>query len=481
MKKRLIVSLLSLIVLFFGMNCPVFACNEQQSNAYITQILFGDNYVVKQSDAKMKILLDALYICSEQCDGFGQEKLDYLKISKVSSVPLLSKIDISSAALMECAHNTWEYEYAADKKVQTARRKVLQNSVNKTFDFGLFSNVFGSTSGKCNSFAALLYYSHILADYLADDPTETEGYAGGKYIEPFLGQAYIELNGNKPKFTRAEMTSIQTPLSYSALDHLGRAGTASGCVGLETMATVGPRPNLTIKPSGWNNFNKYPGIVNSDPPYLFNRCHLIGRQFGGKDEEVNLVTGTRYMNSDGMGKWEEEIARYIKTTGNHVFYKVTPVFRGENKLASGVQLEAYSIEDKGKGVCFNVYCYNVQPGIDINYFNGENEQADIISYESKALPFVVFSPNDMNPDLIYAMNKHLDIIFKDQLQSTDYKSLMSDINSIANNARSAAGSEKTEALSYAIIKKYEYEYFETLKRYIPQLLKNESFFTSAFS
>ena len=114
-----------------------------------------------------------------------------------------------------------------------------------------------------------------------------------------------------------------------------------------------------LKPTGWDN-EKYPGIVDSDPPYLYNRCHMIGFQLTGEDaNEQNLVTGTRYMNVEGMLPYENEVANYVRSTGNHVMYRVTPVFEGNDLLCSGVQIEAYSVEDKGKGISFNVYCFNV--------------------------------------------------------------------------------------------------------------------------
>ena len=127
-----------------------------------------------------------------------------------------------------------------------------------------------------------------------------------------------------------------------------------------------------IKPSGWHQA-KYAGIVNSTPPYLYNRCHLIGFQLAGENaNERNLITGTRYLNVEGMLPFENRVADYIKSKGNHVLYRVTPKFDGDNLLASGVLMEASSVEDKGKGLSFCVFCYNVQPGVKINYKDGSN-------------------------------------------------------------------------------------------------------------
>ena len=194
-------------------------------------------------------------------------------------------------------------------------------------------------------------------------------------VEAYSNSASVQINNNKPEFTSKEITknSFET---YSALDSLGRCGTATACVGKDIMPTE-PRGNIgMVKPTGWNQ-NKYPGLVDSNPPYLYNRCHLIGYQLTGENaNERNLVTGTRYMNVDGMLPYENKVADYVKSTGNHVMYRVTPDFTDNNLLCNGVKIEAYSVEDSGKGISFNVYCYNVQPGVDINYKDGSNKLAD---------------------------------------------------------------------------------------------------------
>ncbi len=171
----------------------------------------------------------------------------------------------------------------------------------------------------------------------------------------------------------AKDSSVKSYESYSELDSLGRCGPATACIGKDIMPTES-RGNIgMIKPSGWKQ-NKYPGIINSEPPYLYNRCHLIGFQLTGENaNEKNLITGTRYLNVEEMLPYENKVADYVKSTGNHVFYKVTPDFQGTNLLCCGVQIEAYSVEDKGKGINFNVYCHNIQPGIDIDYTDGSNK------------------------------------------------------------------------------------------------------------
>lgn len=188
----------------------------------------------------------------------------------------------------------------------------------------------------------------------------------------YSGEAYVELNDNVPSFSKKDMTTKAFE-KYSELDDLGRCGAAYANVCRETMPTE-ERGNIgMIKPSGWHTV-KYDNV---DGKYLYNRCHLIGYQLAAENaNEKNLITGTRYLNIEGMLPFENMVADYIDETDNHVLYRVTPIFRGDNLLASGMQMEAYSVEDKGKGVSFNVYCYNVQPGIEINYSDGTSRLAD---------------------------------------------------------------------------------------------------------
>ncbi len=192
---------------------------------------------------------------------------------------------------------------------------------------------------------------------------------GGKelYKSENIGDSVsVVLNENVPEFTKDEITdkSFET---YSELDSLGRCGVAFACIGKDLMPTEERGAIGQVKPSGWQ-LAKYDCV---DGKYLYNRCHLIGYQLTGENaNEKNLITGTRSMNVDGMLPFENEVAEYIEKTDNHVMYRVTPVFDGENLLASGVQMEALSVEDNGKGVSFNVFVYNAQPGIFINYADG---------------------------------------------------------------------------------------------------------------
>ncbi|MBP3805318.1 MAG: DNA/RNA non-specific endonuclease [Oribacterium sp.] len=188
----------------------------------------------------------------------------------------------------------------------------------------------------------------------------------------FSGSPSVTLNNNVPEFSADEITTDSYE-SYGNFDSLGRCTAAMACVGKDIMPTEERGSIGSVKPTGWNQ-NKYPGIVNSEPPYLYNRCHLIGYQLTGENaNEKNLITGTRYFNIEGMLPYENRVAGYVESTGNHVMYRVTPIFSGNNLLCDGVKMEAYSVEDGGSGVSFNVFCYNVQPGVLINYADGSNQ------------------------------------------------------------------------------------------------------------
>lgn len=187
-------------------------------------------------------------------------------------------------------------------------------------------------------------------------------------VPAYSNEAYTVVNNNIPFFNDTDLTT-KSYESYSNLDSLGRCGVAVSSIGKDIMPTEN-RGNIgSIKPTGWHSV-RYDGI---DGNYLYNRCHLIGYQLTGENaNEKNLITGTRYMNVTGMLPFENMVADYIKETNNHVLYRVTPVFEGDNLLTSGVLIEAKSVEDDGAGIEFNVYCYNVQPGVTIDYATGES-------------------------------------------------------------------------------------------------------------
>lgn len=189
------------------------------------------------------------------------------------------------------------------------------------------------------------------------------------------GSAYKELNNNKPQFTKAQKKKAKKSfITYKKLDKYDRAKSAIGSVSTDTINDDERAPISSIKPSGWQTV-KYPDIVDGN--YVYNRCHLLMQKVaaGKKSKDCNgyknLVTGTRYMNVDGQLPFETKILDYVQSTGNHVLYRVTPIYKGKELVCRAVQMEAWSVEDKGKGLSFNVYCYNVQPGLTINYKTGK--------------------------------------------------------------------------------------------------------------
>ena len=191
---------------------------------------------------------------------------------------------------------------------------------------------------------------------------------------------YVRINNNKPTFKNSEIKKASFE-SYSKLDSIGRCGVAVASVSRDTMPRSKRGSISEVHPSGWHSY-RYSSVEGQS---LYNRCHLIGFQLTGENaNERNLITGTRYLNTEGMLPFENQVADYVKSTNNHVMYRVTPIYSGNELVVRGVQMEGYSVEDKGRGVCFNVYCYNVQPGIKINYANGTSSGKGLISYSWKS-------------------------------------------------------------------------------------------------
>ncbi len=212
-------------------------------------------------------------------------------------------------------------------------------------------------------------------------------------VPAYTGSAYCIINDNIPTFTASELTDSSYEY-YTPLDRLGRCGTAIASVGIDIMPTEDRGSIGSVKPTGWQTV-KYDF---ADGKYLYNRCHLIGFQLTGENANTqNLITGTRYMNVQGMLPFENMIADYVKETENHVAYRVTPIFVGNDLLARGVLMEAYSVEDDGDGICFNVFCYNVHPNIGIDYSDGDSWE--IIIEESQEQP----SEEDA-PTVTYVLN-----------------------------------------------------------------------------
>lgn len=219
----------------------------------------------------------------------------------------------------------------------------------------------GCSAGENNFFNDLDITAQSASDYVNYDLSN---------IPDYDGKAYVELNGNVPEFSKSEKTYSESFEEYGKLDSLGRCTYAVSCIGKDLMPTEKRGSIGSVKPSGWH-ISKYDFV---DGKYLYNRCHLIGYQLTAENaNERNLITGTRYLNVEGMLPFENDVADYIEITNNHVYYKVTPIFEGNNLVANGVQMQAYSVENNGQGISFNVYCYNVQPGVAIDYATGDNQ------------------------------------------------------------------------------------------------------------
>ena len=207
-------------------------------------------------------------------------------------------------------------------------------------------------------------HSDALPEYVG------EGAESIEEIPEFSDVAYVAVNGNVPFFLPEEITDESFEY-YSELDDLGRCGVTMACIGTDIMPTEDRGEIGSVKPTGWHSV-KYDCVEGK---YLYNRCHLIGFQLAGENaNKKNLITGTRYLNIEGMLPFENLVADYVQETKNHVMYRVTPLFDGDNLVSHGVLMEGYSVEDEGEGVQFCVYAYNVQPGVIIDYTTGESRE-----------------------------------------------------------------------------------------------------------
>lgn len=213
----------------------------------------------------------------------------------------------------------------------------------------------------------IIYYKDDINYGVSNSASKEPSYSL-KDIPDYQGEDYVIINNNEPYFDEDELT-LEPKEEYSPLDSLGRCGVATALVGIETMPTEERGSIGMVKPSGWH-LAKY-DIVSGK--YLYNRCHLIGYQLTGENANTkNLITCTSHLNKTVMVDFENDVANYVKDTHNHVLYRVTPIYEFDNLVASGVLMEAYSIEDNGKGIKFNIYAYNVQEGIEIDYKTGDS-------------------------------------------------------------------------------------------------------------
>lgn len=222
-------------------------------------------------------------------------------------------------------------------------------------------------------------------------------------IPAYSGKAYVAINNNIPYFTKSDLTTKSFE-KYAPLDSLGRCGVAYANIGTDIMPIEERGSIGMVKPSGWHSIR----YENVDGKYLYNRCHLIGYQLSAENANTsNLITGTRYLNIQGMLPFENMVADYVKETNNHVLYRATPIFEGDNLLASGVLMEGYSVEDNGDGICYNVYCYNVQPGTKIDYATGDSEAEDgSAPYSSSAVVNKPTQQNNNSSSITYIANKN---------------------------------------------------------------------------
>ena len=259
--------------------------------------------------------------------------------------------------------------------------KIMQ-SINFNFRNNRSIDEEGNRQMKLLRFLMVFLLSLMLVGCEADDTSLNNSLLGAvkgsttttdssvNNIPEYSGEDFVALNNNVPNFDEKDKTTTSFE-TYSPLDSLGRCGEAYANIGRDLMPTQKRGDISSVKPSGWLNKKYDTSLV--DGGYIYNRCHLIGHQLAGEDaNERNLITGTRYFNVDGMLPFENMIADYVKETNNHVLFRVTPVYDGDNLVAKGVQMEAYSVEDDGEGVMFNVFVYNVQPGIEIDYATGES-------------------------------------------------------------------------------------------------------------
>jgi len=242
---------------------------------------------------------------------------------------------------------------------------------------------------KLLTLALLLIFVLVAQFFMPEKEEPPSAEADPVFLEnlpEYAGEPFVVLANNIPDFADEEKKQTESYEEYAQLDSLGRCGVTMACIGADLMPTEDRESISSVKPTGWVQ-NQYDFV---DGKSLYNRCHLIGFQLTGENaNELNLITGTRYLNVEAMLPFENMVADYIKETNNHVLYRVTPIYSGDELVARGVTMEGWSVEDDGEGICFNVYCYNVQPGVIIDYATGENKLDETAFTEGETRDYVL--------------------------------------------------------------------------------------------
>ena len=479
MRKRIIAIIICIVVLVTSSCQHVTLSQELVSevqNPYLLQMLFGNRASQYKSNEKAQMLLSALFLCCGHYKEEGQDVVNYLKSKGVSRIPNYNDISISEREeLLKCVCSSWDNSVydITDKKIRSARKNIIINTVKKIFTFS-------KTDPSAEQFAKLLYYLDILSVYYSCYELDKTGVSFNRYsVPPYTGNPTIQLNGNIPVFTENQKRAAEP--FYTPLNEKKLCGVVYAVIGEETLSPPGSRDEAAIRsilPPGIEKQFAYEDIPGCKQN-IYSRCHLLAHQlFIGTDRETNLITGTTYFNEYGMKPYEDKVAAYVKGTGNHVLYKVTPVYVGNNSIASGVQMEAYSVEDNGSGICFNIYCYNVLPGIGINYENGASYKKDELAGNDWTLPFSLFGADKNHIDFIYEMEACLNAVFSNNLTSNKFIGMKDELSKIAIAARALNPKKVSD---YDELQKYEYDYMNTLINYLPMLLQDCGFFSQALN
>ena len=290
-------------------------------------------------------------------------------IALVSCAAIADSLSRTSQDSSNSVREIVDVEYLPEESpVQDEQQTIVEsvNTISQTEDIGVETENTSDITNISDTFTSI--------SEIENDNSESVVQFDYSLVPDYSGAPSIIINNNIPFFSSEDRTWAPGLEVYPPVDELDRCRSVYACIGKETMPAEGEERGSIgmVKPSGWQTI-KYPDII--DDLYLYNRCHLIGWQLGGENEnEYNLITGTRYMNVSGMLQYEDQVADYVNNTGNHVLYRVTPLFIDNELVARGVLMEAESVEDSG--LCFCVWCYNVQPGIEIDYLTGNSRVAE---------------------------------------------------------------------------------------------------------